>query len=208
MYRWIVVAVLLLAWVADADAGQAARCRRACGAAISNCVSTTGLRRRVCKRRLVRACRRHGFAACELTPSTTTTQPLPTTTSTSSTTTTSTSTTLPVTNYAGDWSFVGSLSEDSCGTSGGLAETFTIAQDGSDLTGSIGSLPGVGLSGAVTVDGFQLSGSFLDSTGCTVMVALVAQDDGNVVLTAGTGFDLTCALSSCRSIWVGTLRRL
>jgi hypothetical protein len=89
-----------------------------------------------------------------------------------------------------------------------LAETFTIAQDGSDLTGSIGSLPGIGLSGAVTVDGFQLSGSFLDSTGCTVTVALVAQDDGNVVLTAGTGFDLTCALSSCRSIWVGTLRRL
>src|SRR5207247_8266607 len=114
----------------------------------------------------------------------------------------------PTTNYAGDWSFLGSISDDTCGSSGGLAETFAISQNGDGLTSTVGSLPGVVLSGTVTVDGFQLVGSFVDSASrCNVTVALVATGDGSVVLTAGTGFDVTCGASTCQSIWVGTFRR-
>jgi hypothetical protein len=132
-----------------------------------------------------------------------------TTTTTTVTSSTSTSTTLPTANFTGNWSFSGSLSEDSCGASGGLAETFTISQAGSALTSTVASLPGVVLSGTVTVDGFELQGSFVDSaSGCSVTVALVASDDGSVVLTAGTGYDITCGLSTCRSIWLGTMRRI
>src|SRR2546426_9698891 len=95
-----------------AEAGQANRCRRACRAAVDDCVATTH-RRRACKKQLIRACRQHGGAACDITPPTTTTTTfpaLPTTSSTSTTTTTtSVTTTLPVRDYSGAWIFVGTL---------------------------------------------------------------------------------------------------
>src|SRR5207249_3293228 len=158
MRRTLSLCLLVVSCVLSvAEAGQANRCRRACRAAVDDCVATTH-RRRACRKQLIRACRQHGAAACDITPATTTTSPVlptagtgldfgcpcasscrsiwtgtltlngPTTTVTVSTTTTSTnstSTTSPaVRDYGGDWTFVGSLAADTCGSSTGLTETF------------------------------------------------------------------------------------
>src|SRR5881397_4316909 len=69
--------------------------------------------------------------------------------------------------YGGDWTFVGSLAADTCGSSTGLTETFHVAQSGTALNVTVGSLPGVILQGSATSIGFQVFGTFLDS-GCTV----------------------------------------
>src|SRR5436309_2800953 len=208
MRRTLSLCLLVVSCVLSvAEAGQANRCRRACRAALDDCVATTH-RRRACRKQLIRACRQHGAAACDITPATTTTSPvLPTTSSTSTTTTTtSVTTTLPVRDYTGAWTFVGTLAEDSCGAGPGLAETFVVSQSGTALSVTVGSLPGVILHGSATSVGFQVFGSFLDA-GCTVAVALVAQSDGTVILSASTGFDIDCGFTSCDSFWVGTLSR-
>jgi len=135
MRRTLSLCLLVVSCVLSvAEAGQANRCRRACRAAVDDCVATTH-RRRACRKQLIRACRQHGAAACDITPATTTTSPvLPTTSSTSTTTTTtSVTTTLPVRDYSGAWTFVGTLAEDSCGASPGLTETFVISQSGTAL---------------------------------------------------------------------------
>src|SRR5207244_2751891 len=107
----------------------------------------------------------------------------------------------PGARLTGAWTFVGTLAEDSCGAGPGLAETFVISQSGTALEVTVESLPGVTLGGRVTEEGFQASGTFVES-GCTVEVALTAYNDGTVVLTAGTGLDFDCPFaSSCRSIW-------
>jgi len=217
MRRTLPLCLLVVSCVLSvAEAAQANRCRRACRAAVDDCVATTH-RRRACKKQLIRACRQHGVAACDITPPTTTLPPpsttttttfpaLPTTSSTSTTTTTtSVTTTLPVRDYSGAWTFVGTLAEDSCGTSPGLTETFVISQSGTALAVTVESLPGVTLGGQATGDGFQVSGTFV-AAGCTVEVALTAYNDGTVVLTAGTGLDFDCPFAPpCRSIWAGTL---
>src|SRR5438132_1596278 len=208
MRRTLSLCLLVVSCILSvAEAGQANRCRRACRAAVDDCVATIH-RRRACKKQLIRACRQRGVAACDITPPTTTTFPaLPTTSSTSTTTTTtSVTTTLPVRDYSGAWTFVGTLAEDSCGASTGLAETFLVSQSGTALNVTVGSLPGVILQGSATSIGFQVFGSFLDS-GCTVALVLVAQNDGTVTLSASTGFDIDCGFTSCDSIWVGTLSR-
>ena len=217
MRRTLSLCLLVVSCILSvAEAGQANRCRRACRAAVDDCVATTH-RRRACKKQLIRACRQHGVAACDITPPTTTLPPpsttttttfpaLPTTSSTSTTTTTtSVTTTLPVRDYTGAWTFVGTLAEDSCGAGPGLAETFVISQSGTALEVTVESLPGVTLGGQATGDGFQVSGTFV-AAGCTVEVALTAYNDGTVVLTAGTGLDFDCPFAPpCRSIWAGTL---
>src|SRR6266566_8689249 len=206
MRRTLSLCLLVVSCILSvAEAGQANRCRRACRAAVDDCVATIH-RRRACKKQLIRACRQHGVAACDITPPTTTTFPaLPTTSSTSTTTTTtSVTTTLPVRDYSGAWTFVGTLAEDSCGASPGLAETFVISQSGTALEVTVESLPGVTLGGQATGDGFQVSGTFV-AAGCTVEVALTAYNDGTVVLTAGTGLVFDCPFAPCRSIWAGTL---
>src|SRR5438094_7412619 len=191
MRRTLPLCLLVVSCVLSvAEAAQANRCRRACRAAVDDCVATTH-GRRGCKKQLIRACRQHGVAACDITPptttlptpstTTTTTFPaLPTTSSTSTTTTTtSVTTTLPVRDYSGAWTFVGTLAEDSCGTSPGLTETFVISQSGTALEVTVESLPGVTLGGQATGDGFQVSGTFV-AAGCTVEVALTAYNDGTV----------------------------
>src|SRR3989441_6338093 len=206
MRRTLPLCLLLVSCVLSvAEAAHANRCRRACRAAVDDCVATTH-RRRACRKQLIRACRQHGAAACDITPATTTTSPvLPTTSSTSTTTTTtSVTTTLPVRDYTGAWTFVGTLAEDSCGAGSGLAETFVISQSGTALEVTVESLPGVTLGGQVTDEGFQVSGTFV-AAGCTVEVALTAYNDGTVVLTAGTGLVFDCPFAPCRSIWAGTL---
>src|SRR5438093_1449086 len=218
MRRTLSLCLLVVSCILSvAEAGQANRCRRACRAAVDDCVATIH-RRRACKKQLIRACRQHGVAACDITPPTTTLPPpsttttttfsaLPTTSSTSTTTTTtSVTTTLPVRDYSGAWTFVGSLAADTCGSSTGLTETFHVSQSGTALKVTVGSLPGVILQGSATSIGFQVFGSFLDS-GCTVALVLVAQNDGTVTLSASTGFDIDCGFTSCNSIWVGTLSR-
>src|SRR5438093_13379048 len=207
MRRTLSLCLLVVSCILSvAEAGQANRCRRACRAAVDDCVATIH-RRRACKKQLIRACRQHGVAACDITPPTTTLPPpsstttttfsaLPTTSSTSTTTTTtSVTTTLPVRDYTGAWTFVGTLAEDSCGAGLGLAETFVISQSGTALEVTVESLPGVTLGGQVTDEGFQASGTFVES-GCTVEVVLTAYNDGTVVLTAGTGLDLDCPFAS------------
>src|SRR5436189_5124735 len=99
MRRTLSLCLLVVSCVLSvAEAGQANRCRRACRAAVDDCVATTH-RRRACRKQLIRACRQHGAAACDITPPTTTLPPpsttttttfsaLPTTSSTSTTTTT------------------------------------------------------------------------------------------------------------------------
>src|SRR5205814_9867837 len=100
MRRTLPLCLLVVSCVLSvAEAAQANRCRRACRAAVDDCVATTH-RRRACKKQLIRACRQHGVAACDITPPTTTPPP-PTTT----TTTTSVTTPLPVRDYSGAWPF-------------------------------------------------------------------------------------------------------
>src|SRR2546425_6538494 len=193
MRRTLPLCLLLVSCVLSvAEAAHANRCRRACRAAVEDCVGTIH-RRRACKKQLIRACRQHGVAACDVPPPTTTTFPaLPTTSSTSTTTTTtSVTTTLPVRDYSGAWTFVGTLAEDSCGASPGLTETFVISQSGTALEVTVESLPGVTLGGQATGDGFQVSGTFV-AAGCTVEVALTAHKDGPQALTQGTGLDSAC----------------
>src|SRR5690242_5103458 len=113
MHNRLFVALILLLILVDgvAQAGVAKRCRRACQGAIQSCVLQTG-RPRACRRTYVRACKRSGFTACELTPPTTL-PPVTTTTVTVVTSTTTTTTTLP--NYAGSWSYYGTLASNECG---------------------------------------------------------------------------------------------
>src|SRR5436309_15018763 len=125
MRRTLPLCLLVVSCVLSvAEAAQANRCRRACRAAVDDCVATTH-RRRACKKQLIRACRQHGVAACDITPptttlpppsttTTTTFPPLPTTSPTSTTTTTpSVTTTLPGPDYTGPWTFGATLAEDS-----------------------------------------------------------------------------------------------
>src|SRR5438093_10492127 len=153
MRRTLSLCLLVVSCILSvAEAGQANRCRRACRAAVDDCVATIH-RRRACKKQLIRACRQHGVAACDITPpttlpppstTTTTTFPaLPTTSSTSTTTTTtSVTTTLPVRDYSAAWTFAGTLAEDSCGTSPGLTATYVVAQRGTAITLPVPSLAG------------------------------------------------------------------
>ncbi len=199
-------AALLLGPV-DAHAGARAQCKRSCGPAVASCAAASPLRPakalRRCRRDMLRACLRQGQTACALPPTTTST-----TLGLATTTTTTTSTTLPTAPafWTDVWTFSGSLAEDTCGSSGGLSDTFAITQRGTQVTATIGSIPGLTLTGELTADGIELVGAYADD-GCTVEIALVARNDGTVVVTAGAGFDVTCGFTSCRSIWVGTLRR-
>src|SRR2546430_11310428 len=165
MRRTLPLCLLVVSCVLSvAEAAQANRCRRACRAAVDDCVATTH-RRRACKKQLIRACRQHGVAACDITPprttlpppstTTTTTFPaLPTTSSTSTTTTTtSVTTTLPVRDYSGAWTFVGTLAADSCGASPGPTEPSAIPQSGTALEATVQSHPGATLGGPPTATG-------------------------------------------------------
>lgn len=94
------LAVQLLAFVVSgtaAPAGLAKRCREQCAPLVPDCVASTGKRARVCKRTLLRQCKRQGLQVCT-PPSTTTSTTRPTllTTSTSVGTVGTTSTTLPL----------------------------------------------------------------------------------------------------------------
>jgi len=215
----VLLLVLAAALPAPVAAERLARCRRSCGAAVDACIAASPLRyrraRTVCRKRLYRTCRKLGVSACSVTPPTT--QPpatlppatLPPTTLPPATlppTTTTTTTLPPVRSYAGTWYFSGTLASDSCGSSTYFVDSFVVSQSGTLLGGSIGSIPGSSMTGRVTSDGFELSGSFT-SSGCLVVVGLVALNDGTVVLTAATGFDVSCGGATCRSIWTGTLSR-
>ncbi|HZP41992.1 MAG TPA: hypothetical protein VFD84_10850 [Candidatus Binatia bacterium] len=214
----LLLGTILLARPHGASAERLARCRRTCGAAIADCIRTSPLRPRrakaVCRKRLYKACRRFGTAACDVTPPTTTSTlpPLPPASLPPVTTTTlaappPTTTTLPaVRDYSGTWHFVGTLAQDSCGASHSLGDTFYVAQSGTAVSCTIGSVPSFVMYGTATADGFDAAGSFFDS-GCSVAVAVAAKNDGTVVLSAATGFDIACPAGSCRSIWVGTLSR-
>src|SRR5690242_4536876 len=86
--------VMLLVLPTIAEAGIAARCRRTCGSAIAACITSTGQKRRVCKRQVLRECRQNGLQVCaDLTPTTTTTEPKPTDTTSTTTTPSSPTTT-------------------------------------------------------------------------------------------------------------------
>lgn len=209
--------LLVLAAAAPAPAEHLARCKRACVDAVSACVAAAPYKPRKaarrCKAKLHRDCRRLGTSACDVTPATTTTttvrtiDTLPPTTEPPVTVPPTTSTTLPpVRSYAGTWYFRGSLTTDTCGSSFGLADSFTIVQSATSLSATIGSYAAARLTGSVTVEGFELSGIVYDG-GCSIAIALVARNDGVVVLSAATGFDISCFGESCRSIWVGTLAR-
>jgi hypothetical protein len=211
LLRLLALAAVVLVAPPDAAAVRRARCKHACGAAVTECISTSPYRRRkarrVCRRRLYRSCQRFGLGACDLAPpTTTTTLPPPVFSTTTLAPTTTTTTLVPVRSYTGTWRFAGTLATDTCGSSFGLADTFTIAQIGTSMSSTVGSVPGLVLRGNVTPDGFELVGSYLDS-GCSVTIGLVASNDGTIVLSAASGFDITCPTVSCRSIWVGTLRR-
>lgn len=198
---------LATAFPPPAAAERLARCRRSCGLAVDACIAASPLRyrraRTVCRNKLHRSCRRLGIGACNVTPPTT----QPPATLPPATLPPTTTTTLPsVRNYSGTWKFFGSLTSDTCGSSYYLSDTFFVTQAGTQLGGSIGSIPGSAMVGQVTPTGFELGVSGYVS-GCLVVIALVANNDGTVVLTAGTGYDITCGSVTCRSIWVGTLSR-
>src|SRR3989475_4066729 len=77
MRRTLSLCLLVVSCVLSvAEAGQANRCRRACRAAVDDCVATTH-RRRACRKQLIRACRQHRAAAGDIPPATTPTSPLP-----------------------------------------------------------------------------------------------------------------------------------
>ena len=63
-----------------AEAGIKLQCRKACLGAIAQCITTTGQRRTVCKRQVLRRCRLEGVQVCAPSTTTTTTSATPTTT--------------------------------------------------------------------------------------------------------------------------------
>jgi len=211
MHGPALVALALSLLVADlADAGIAARCRRVCRSAVDACVASGG-RHRPCRHALVRACKRSGFIACEVTPPTT----IPPTTSTtivtvtSTTLATSTSTTIPaIPSYAGSWSFYGTLSSNACGLDASYSVTATVAisQSGTALTGRLGTYT---LHGAVTADGFYLdTGVFSDPEfpGCYGDVRIEADGTGTRVYAA-LGIGVQCDGVTCVVVYTGSLSR-
>ncbi len=223
---WVALLLSLLFCVEALPIGSAAarparaRCRQLCGQPTIRCALKSPYRYRkalrLCRASLIRQCRTFGEIACEFVPTTTTTTsststtaPVVNTTSTSTTQprpTTTTSTVPVYPNYAGHWTFTGTLASDTCGSSSVLVDGFSITQVAASMTSTVDSVPGVTLFGGLTSDGFSLDGSFIQG-GCTVEIALVVQASGQVIVSAGTGFDVSCGFSSCRSIWVGTLTR-
>lgn len=102
----LVAVAFLMAVAPDADAASRRKlCKQQCGPMIAAQCLGSGRQRRVCKRQVLKTCRRVSLESCNLTPTSTTTvvtvtsttSPPPTvvTTTTTTTTTSSTTTTLP-----------------------------------------------------------------------------------------------------------------
>ncbi len=198
---------------AHAEANLASRCRRYCASAVNEC-SLQGEPRRRCRRRYLRLCKFSGFTACDLTPATTTTIAPPTTTTTYATTsttfraTTTTSTIPGIPNYAGTWSFYGTLASNECGLSAdySLSTTVSIQQSGANLTATAGALPHT-LYGQVTAGGFYLdTGVFSDPSypGCYGDVRIEADGTG-VHVTAALGIGVECGTTSCVVAYSGSM---
>jgi hypothetical protein len=202
------IAVLVAAALAApviASPAHAVRCRAVCRPAIQACIQEGG-KRRACKRAYLRACRRAGTVACELTPPTTTST---TTTTSSTSTSTTTTTTLPaLPNYAGTWFFYGTLSSDPCGVASGYTAsgTLTIQQSGRLLTGRMGTFA---FRGELTPDGFYLdTGVFSnpDYPGCYGQIRIEADGTGTRIY-AGLGIGVQCSGITCVVVYEGTLTR-
>ena len=179
--QFVLVLALLLFHVFSTthiEASVASRCRRYCVPAIDACTAT-GERRRRCKRQYVRLCRYSGYAACDLTPpTTTTTVPVTATTSTTITFTTTTtrptytttSTTLPAFSVTGTWYLSASLLVNDCGLNVDyyVSSTLNLTQSGTSITGTMGTLS---VSGSVDyADGTWkvFSAPSCDGSGCCV----------------------------------------
>jgi hypothetical protein len=67
---------------AAAQAGAAAKCRKACKPFVAECRLTTGQSKRACKKQYIPACRQQGLQVCSTTATTSPTSPGPSTTST------------------------------------------------------------------------------------------------------------------------------
>jgi hypothetical protein len=198
----VLVAVALAAPVLARPA-HAVRCRAICRPAIQACIQEGG-KRRACKRAYVRACRRAGAVACELTPPTTTS----TTTTSTTTSSTTTTTTLALPSYAGTWLFYGTVASDPCRVAGGyvLSDTLVVQQSGRFLTGRMG---GFTFHGEVTPDGFYLdTGVFSDPDypGCYGDIRIEADGTGTRIY-AGLGIGVQCSGVTCVVVYAGTLTR-
>ncbi|MCW5890283.1 MAG: DUF1554 domain-containing protein [bacterium] len=136
----IAMMLCLVAVASDADAVSRRKlCKRQCGPAISAQCPSVGRQHRVCKRKLLKTCRRVSLEACSLTPTTSTTVVTVTSTTTSPTTvvtTTTTSTTTTSTTLTPKTVFI--TSAIVTGDLGGIAGADALCND----LASASSLPG------------------------------------------------------------------
>ena len=192
---------------------SAVMCRRVCKPAIQRCVGAGGNRRH-CRRQLIQRCRQLGQQLCDEAFLPPTTLPPTTTTSTTTSTTfrvTTTTTTIPgIPNYAGTWSFYGTLASNECGLSAdySLSTTVSIHESGANLTATAGALPHT-LYGQVTPGGFYLdTGVFSDPNypGCYGDVRIEADGTG-VHVTAALGIGVECGTTSCVVAYAGSMTR-
>jgi hypothetical protein len=102
------LAVLLVSSPPTDGASLIKQCRRQCRDEITNCVISTGQRRRACKKQILRRCKFEGLQTCLPPPATTSTTLLPIISPTTTTSLTTTTTTLPTSglqSLIGTWDF-------------------------------------------------------------------------------------------------------
>jgi hypothetical protein len=229
MGRLIAVLLALLMIVSVADARTSRRkCRKSCKPLISAVCPSKGKARRVCRRQILRECRREGVATCAaglptggpgdgtFTPGSTTTTT--TTPSTGVTTTTEpgtsvTTTTLPagVVAVAGGWRFGGTVVQPGCNIDYDIESTLAVSQDGAALTGTIEGVPG---SGTASASGWSFGTApdcrqVPDSTEVCCLHFTVEADGATSSASAQAVAGATCDDgSTCEARWTGTVTRI
>ncbi len=209
------------------------QCQATCAAKIEHdCGALRRRRLHACRKKILGRCRRVSIESCFLTPPTETTSTSTSTTvttATSSTVTTTSSSPVPTTlasttttvvlpttttttlfSYGGDWFFSGTPTLDSCNTGAtalvGVDVTVAHGPDAATLTVQLGIAPT--LAGTASAAGFDADESHVDSDGCLVTTALVAEPTSDPSrMDAGLGLDATCGTDTCRIVWIGALTR-
>jgi hypothetical protein len=220
MLRAVSLLLALVLTVAVADARTPARvCRRTCRPFFSTFCPEPGKAFRKCRAHLLRDCRQQGVAVCAGAstglPVSTTSLPDPTTTTTTpGTGSPTTTTTLAPPTVAGIWSFQGTVVADGCGQTGlfdVVEAAVSVAQDGTALSGTIGSSPATGQVGAegwtfVTQQDCRPSGDQAGSI-CCLTSGVQAEGFGSPSAAQGLGTAQCSDGIACEVRWNGSLTR-
>jgi hypothetical protein len=222
----LLLAVLMVVSVADARTSRR-KCRKACKPLIAAVCAPKGKAHRVCRRKIVRECRREGVAACAMglpvgggdgtsTPgsSTTTTSPSTGVTTTTVPGSTVTTTTLPppgVVAVAGTWTFDGTIVQPGCNIAYDIESTLAVSQDGAVLTGTVEGVPGSGTAGASEWT-FGTAPDCRQVPGSTDVCCLEFAVDAAAATSPASAQAVASATcdggSTCEARWTGTVTRV